>query len=171
MGEYWQQKRTQHAPSTKSDYDYLNGWIRKRSHIEAFLPEWCISTVDRGFPTRMVYLYYILCLLCTILVGNPCYHAWDTPFWSGTLDMQKPHPKWWTPENAEEEDSPLLWVECEILIRVKFFFFFLGIISQQSWIMFQETADSNVNTETCTARIFVIESKHILPCWVWLCVV
>ena len=27
----------------------------------------------RGFPTRMVYLYYILCLRYTILVGNPWY--------------------------------------------------------------------------------------------------
>ena len=27
----------------------------------------------RGFPTRMVYVYYISCLRCTILVGNP----WD----------------------------------------------------------------------------------------------
>ena len=26
---------------------------------------------DRGFPTRMVYLYYISCLRYTILVGNP----------------------------------------------------------------------------------------------------
>ena len=25
----------------------------------------------RGFPTRMVYLYYISCLTYTILVGNP----------------------------------------------------------------------------------------------------
>ena len=25
----------------------------------------------RGFPTRMVYLYYISCLRYTILVGNP----------------------------------------------------------------------------------------------------
>ena len=29
-------------------------------HIKGSLPEWCISTI---------------------------YHAWDTPFWSGTLDI------------------------------------------------------------------------------------
>ena len=28
-------------------------------YIEGFRPEWCISTIYRGFPTRMVYLYYI----------------------------------------------------------------------------------------------------------------
>ena len=27
----------------------------------------------RGFPTRMVYLYYVSCLRCTILAGNPRY--------------------------------------------------------------------------------------------------
>ena len=29
--------------------------------------------IYRGFPTRMVYLYYISCLRYTILVGNPRY--------------------------------------------------------------------------------------------------
>ena len=28
-----------------------------------------------GFPTRMVYLYYIACLRYTILVGNPRYYG------------------------------------------------------------------------------------------------
>ena len=39
-------------------------------------------TVHRGFPTRMVYLYYI-------------FHAWDTPFWLGTLDI-----------NSQTDQSP-----------------------------------------------------------------
>ena len=35
---------------------------------------------DRGFPTRMVYLHYILCLRYTILVGNPQYvSTWKHP--------------------------------------------------------------------------------------------
>ena len=29
MGECRQQKHTQHAPSTKTECDYLNGWIKK----------------------------------------------------------------------------------------------------------------------------------------------
>ena len=29
------------------------------------------EAANRGFPTRMVYLYYISCLRYTILVGNP----------------------------------------------------------------------------------------------------
>ena len=29
MGECWQQKHTQHAPSMKMECDYLNGWIKK----------------------------------------------------------------------------------------------------------------------------------------------
>ena len=32
-GELWQRKHTQHAPSTKTKCDYLNGWIKKWSHI------------------------------------------------------------------------------------------------------------------------------------------
>ena len=31
-GECRQQKHTQHTPSTKTECDYLNGWIKKRSH-------------------------------------------------------------------------------------------------------------------------------------------
>ena len=39
-------------------------------HIEGFQPEWCISTI---------------------------YHAWDTPFWSGTLDiLTHTHTHTWT---------------------------------------------------------------------------
>ena len=33
MGEYPQQKHTQHAPSMKMECDYLNGCIKKNSHI------------------------------------------------------------------------------------------------------------------------------------------
>ena len=32
MGECQQQKHPPHAPSTKTECDYLNGWIRKWSH-------------------------------------------------------------------------------------------------------------------------------------------
>ena len=34
MGECRQQKHTQHAPSTKTECDYFNGWIKKRSHAQ-----------------------------------------------------------------------------------------------------------------------------------------
>ena len=34
-----QQKHTQHAPSTKTEYDYLNGWIKKRSHTQKSHPK------------------------------------------------------------------------------------------------------------------------------------
>ena len=30
MGECRQQKHTQHAPSTKTECDYLNDWIKKK---------------------------------------------------------------------------------------------------------------------------------------------
>ena len=33
-------KNTQHAPSTKTECDYLNGWIRKRSHKQKSHPRW-----------------------------------------------------------------------------------------------------------------------------------
>ena len=49
------------------------------SQLASLLPQsWTASccvyhfvTIYRGFPTRMVYLYYISCLSYTILVGNP----------------------------------------------------------------------------------------------------
>ena len=34
-----QQKHTQHAPSTKTECDYLNGWIKKRSHTQKSHPK------------------------------------------------------------------------------------------------------------------------------------
>ena len=33
-GKCWQQKHTQHAPSTKTECDYLNSWIQKWSHTQ-----------------------------------------------------------------------------------------------------------------------------------------
>ena len=58
-----------HWPSTKTECDFLNGWIKKkkRSHIKGFRPEWYIFT--------MIY-------------------SQDLPFWLETLDTQKSHPKW-----------------------------------------------------------------------------
>ena len=39
MGECQQQKHTQHAPSTKTECDYHNGWIIKRSHTQKSHPK------------------------------------------------------------------------------------------------------------------------------------
>ena len=38
-GECRQQKHAQHAPSTKMECDYLNGWIKKRSHMQKSHPK------------------------------------------------------------------------------------------------------------------------------------
>ena len=38
-GECRQQKHTQHAPSRKTECDYLNGWIKKRSHTQKSHPK------------------------------------------------------------------------------------------------------------------------------------
>ena len=38
-GECRQQKHTQHAPFTKTECDYLNGWIKKRSHTQKSHPK------------------------------------------------------------------------------------------------------------------------------------
>ena len=38
-GDCWQQRHTQHAPSTKTECDYLNGWIKKRSHTQKSHPK------------------------------------------------------------------------------------------------------------------------------------
>ena len=74
-------------------------WVSNQNGVsllytEGFRPEPCISTICWGFPTRMVYLYYIsrvpdqngVSLL--YIEGFPRYHAWDTPFWSGTLNIK-----------------------------------------------------------------------------------
>ena len=39
MGECGQQKHTQHAPFTKTECDYLNGWIKKRSYTQKCHPK------------------------------------------------------------------------------------------------------------------------------------
>ena len=40
-GECRQEKHTQHAPSTKTECDYLNGWITKtRPHTQKSVPNW-----------------------------------------------------------------------------------------------------------------------------------
>ena len=60
-------------------FDLLRHMRRKVSYLSNFSVSAQDSTVQlgkstyRGFPTRMVYLYYILCLRYTILVGNPRY--------------------------------------------------------------------------------------------------
>ena len=33
-------KHTQHKPSTETECDYLNGWIKKRSHMQKSHPKW-----------------------------------------------------------------------------------------------------------------------------------
>ena len=50
MGECWQQKHTQHAPSTKMECDYLSGWIRN-SHIRKNLTQNC-EPRDKGGECR-----------------------------------------------------------------------------------------------------------------------
>ena len=37
--ECQQQKHSQHSPSTKTECDYLNGWIKKRSHTQKSHPK------------------------------------------------------------------------------------------------------------------------------------
>ena len=39
-GECRQQKHTQHAPFTKTECDYLNGWITKQLHTQKSHPKW-----------------------------------------------------------------------------------------------------------------------------------
>ena len=38
-GYCWQQKHTQHAQSTKTECDYLSGWIEKQSHKQKSQPK------------------------------------------------------------------------------------------------------------------------------------
>ena len=39
MGECWQEKHTQHAPSTKMECDYLNSWIKQQSLTQKSSPK------------------------------------------------------------------------------------------------------------------------------------
>ena len=69
-------------------------------YMEGSRPDWCIATIYGGFPTRMVYRYYIWRVpdqngvsLLYMESSRPewciatIYHAWDTPFWLGTLHI------------------------------------------------------------------------------------
>ena len=64
---------------THSDMDQSWCLWDKHSSSPPLFPCVCVLRVSvcacayRGFPTRMVYLYYISCLRYTILVGNPGY--------------------------------------------------------------------------------------------------
>ena len=46
MGECWQQKHIQHAPSMKTEYDYLYGWIKKKKKVT------CARLTKNGEPQR-----------------------------------------------------------------------------------------------------------------------
>ena len=65
-GECRQQKHTQHAPSTKTECDYLNGWIRKWSHTQNSHPEMVnprdIAGERRRRRRRRISLSLISCL-------------------------------------------------------------------------------------------------------------
>ena len=43
-----QQKHTHHAPSTKSECDYLYSWIEKRSHTQKSHPKWWTPEMQLG---------------------------------------------------------------------------------------------------------------------------
>ena len=45
-GECRQQKHTQHAPSTKTECDYLNGWTKKTGHIRKNLTQKVVNPRD-----------------------------------------------------------------------------------------------------------------------------
>ena len=44
---------------------------QKKYYAFSYIIALIILFRNRGFPARMVYHYYISCLRCTILVGNP----------------------------------------------------------------------------------------------------
>ena len=87
-------------------------WSLEWAALTSMEPYWGFPTrmvylyYIRGFPTRMVYLYYISCLRYTILVGNPRYHAWDTPFW-------------WEPSIYSPCLQRLPWISCPGHARFK----------------------------------------------------
>ena len=53
-------KTTQHAPSRKTKCDYLNDWIKKRSHTQKYRPKWWTS--DIAWNTEEVG-WLVACLL------------------------------------------------------------------------------------------------------------
>ena len=46
--ECWQQKHTQHAPSTKTECDYFNGWIKKWSNTPQKISPKMVNPSDRA---------------------------------------------------------------------------------------------------------------------------
>ena len=58
----------------------------------------CLGTTDMLEKHHSGWEPSTSCLRYTILVGSPQYHAWDTPFWLGTLDiMLEIHHSGWEP--------------------------------------------------------------------------
>ena len=62
--------------------------------VEGFRPEWCISTIYHAWDTPFWLGTLKLCGLGPEWCISTIYHAWDTPFWLGTLDVRKVEHKW-----------------------------------------------------------------------------
>ena len=67
MGECRQQKHTQHAPSLKTECDYLNGWIEKWSHTQKSHPKVVNSRDIAGERTKKKKKKYTWCHFMSIL--------------------------------------------------------------------------------------------------------
>ena len=88
MGECWQQKHIQHATSTKTECDYLYGWIRKWWQTQKCHPKWWTPEIKLGrqkkkkknsLPDSRWYFFSDW--------GWPCdYHMLFWKFWSLAVD-------------------------------------------------------------------------------------
>ena len=60
-GDCRQQKHTQHALSTKTECDTLNGWIKKRSHSQKSHPKWWPQEIYPGTQKKKKVLSGVPC--------------------------------------------------------------------------------------------------------------
>ena len=62
-------KHTQHKPSTKRECDYLNGWIKKSSHIRKNLNQkWWTPKIYLGNAEKEFLMHLVFCFICRKLV-------------------------------------------------------------------------------------------------------
>ena len=69
MGECWQQKHTEHAPTTKMECDYLNGWIEKLVT--------CKNLTQNGEPQRQswgmhAHVCVYVCVCVSVVMSVMC---------------------------------------------------------------------------------------------------
>ena len=103
-----QQKHTQHAPSMKTECDYLYGWLKKWSHMQKSHQRWWTPEIKLVTQKKKknFHAQNNICNTCWHIEGSgpewcisSMLYSEDTPFWPGTLDLKTQF--WWLSTNCQ----------------------------------------------------------------------